>query len=146
MQNNDSMNLPLVVDAWANYWDRDFFSAYPPMRALYDRLGMSARTGISVDDLVREATTAGISRVVLSATDFPGSPATNDALAPLIARHGSTLIGCASIDPSRGMEGVRALRRAVAEKGFRALKLLPFLYDAPPDAAICPPSAPMAQI
>jgi len=133
---HEPVSSPLVVDVWANHWDRDFFSAYPPMRALYDRLGMSARAGMSADDLVREAAASGISRVVLSATDFPGSPATNDVLAPLIVRHGSTLIGCASVDPFRGMEGVRALRRAVSEQGFRALKILPFVYDEPPDAAV----------
>lgn len=136
MSKQEAGETPFVVDAWANHWDRDFFAAYPPLQALYARLGMAARAGISVDDLVGEAAAAGIARVVLSATDFPGSPASNDALAPLIARHPAMLVGCASIDPNRGMEGVRALRRAVQEQGFRALKILPFLYDQPPNAAI----------
>ena len=125
-----------VADIWANWWDAGFFAAYPPMAALYARLGMNVRTTLRLDDLLAEAKAGGVARVLISATAFPGSPVDNDAVARLVARAPEVLVGCASVDPRDGMRAVRELRRAVREHGFHALKLLPFLYDKAPNSRI----------
>ena len=125
-----------VADVWANYWDAAFFAAYPPMQALYDRLGMSGRAQVTPETLLAEADAGGVTQVVVSATDFPGSPANNRAIAAIVARAPERLTGCASVDPRRGMEGVRELRRAIEEDGMRGYKVMPFLYGAPPNDAI----------
>ena len=127
---------PRVADIWANWWDAGFFSAHPPMAKLYQRLGMNARTTLGLDDLLAEAKAGGVARVLISSTAFPGSPVDNDAVARLVARAPEVLVGCASVDPRDGMRAVRELRRAVREHGFRALKLLPFLYDEAPNSRI----------
>ena len=124
-----------VVDIWANWWPAELFAAFPPLGALYDRLGMQARTALDTDAIAAEARAAGLDRVVLSATAFPGSPATNAAVARAAARHPDLFVPCASVDPREGMAAVRELRRAVAE-GMAGLKLLPFLYGLPPDHAV----------
>ncbi|MBM4229961.1 MAG: amidohydrolase [Gammaproteobacteria bacterium] len=123
-----------VADVWANWWDAAFFAVHPPTAALYARLGLSARAGLAVDDLLSEARAGGLARILISATAFPGSPVDNRAVARLVARAPELLAGCASVDPREGMRAVRELRRAVREDGFRALKLLPFLYDEAPNA------------
>jgi predicted TIM-barrel fold metal-dependent hydrolase len=124
-----------VADVWANLWDASFFAAQPTMRALYERLGMESRAGVTLDMMTREADAGGVRKIVVSATDFPGTPVDNRVVAAFVARDPGRLVGCASIDPRRGMEGVREFRRAIADDGLRGLKLLPFLYDLPPNDA-----------
>ena len=125
-----------VADVWANYWDVAYFKTYPQMQHLYDRLGMPQRAAVTAKMLRDEAAAGGVSRIVLSATDFPGTPVDNRKIAEVIAEAPDLLVGCASVDPRRGMEGVRELRRAVTEDGMIAYKVLPFLYGAPSNDAI----------
>ena len=136
METSQVESATRVADIWANWWDAGFFAAHPPTAALYARLGMNARTTLSLDILLAEAQAAGVARVLISATAFPGSPVDNDAVAQLVARAPQVLVGCASVDPRDGVRAVRELRRAVREHGFRALKLLPFLYDEAPNSRI----------
>jgi predicted TIM-barrel fold metal-dependent hydrolase len=42
-----------------------------------------------------------------------------------------TLVGVASVDLSRPMDAVRELRRAIKKPGFRALRILPWLWNLP---------------
>ena len=125
-----------VADVWANWWDRALFEALPGLDALYVRLGIGDRAGATVERLTEEADAGAVDRIVLSATAFPGSSAGNDAVADVVGRFPERLVGCASVDPTRGMASVRELRRAVESLGFRGLKLLPFVYDRPPNDAI----------
>jgi len=125
-----------VADVWANWWDRSLFAAYQPLDALYERFGLQARRSMTRDSLIAEADIGDVERIVVSATAFPGSPSDNAAVARVVATAPDRLVGCASVDPRLGMPAVRELRRAVREDGMRALKLLPFLYDRPPNDAI----------
>lgn len=43
------------------------------------------------------------------------------------------IVGAASVDLSRPMDAVRELRRCVNELGFVALRMLPWLWELPPD-------------
>jgi len=125
-----------AVDVWANWWPAEFFASMPEMAALYQRLGLQRRMSCDVDTLLEEARAAGLSRVLLSATAYERTPADHAAVARAVARAPDLLAGCASVDPREGMAAVRALRHAVEVHGFRALKLLPYLYGAPPDDRI----------
>jgi predicted TIM-barrel fold metal-dependent hydrolase len=125
-----------VIDVWANWWPGEFFAACPLLMDLYRRLDLVARSELKVPDLLAEAAAGGVDRIVLSATAFPGSPATNDAVRAVVDLAPDRLIGCASIDPREGIRALAELRRAVGELGFRALKILPFLYGLPPSHAI----------
>ncbi len=126
----------MIVDVWANWWPAEFFQHESRLAALYRRLHLEARTRLAASDIVNEATAAGVSKVVISATATPGSPANNNAVASVVAGQSDLFVGCASVDPRDGMDAVRKLRRAVRQLGFRGLKLLPFLYDAAPNCAI----------
>lgn len=57
----------------------------------------------------------------------------NDEVAGFVREHPTRLAGVASVDLSRPMAAVRELRRAVRELGFRALRVLPWLWELPPD-------------
>jgi predicted TIM-barrel fold metal-dependent hydrolase len=125
-----------AVDVWANWWPTEFFAAAPELATLYRRLDLKPRMSMDVEALADEARRAGMSRILLSATAFPGSPADNDSVAKVVNQAPDLLTGCASVDPREGMAAVHALRHAVQNLGFRALKLFPYLYGAQPDHAI----------
>jgi uncharacterized protein len=57
----------------------------------------------------------------------------HDEVAAFVAAYPDRLIGIASVGLSRPMIAVRELRRAVRELGFRGLRVLPWLWNLPPD-------------
>ena len=130
------MNEKIVADVWANWWPESFFEDYPPMWALYDHFSLQGRAALTIGDLIAEADAGGVNKILLSATAFPGSRMSNGAVADVIEKHPSLLFGCASVDPRSGMAAVHDLRHSVENFKFIALKLLPFLYDKPPNDAI----------
>jgi hypothetical protein len=57
----------------------------------------------------------------------------NDEVASFVREHPGRLVGVASVDLARPMQAVRELRRCVRELGFRALRIVPWLWGLPPD-------------
>ncbi|MEM7356376.1 MAG: amidohydrolase family protein, partial [Acidobacteriota bacterium] len=57
----------------------------------------------------------------------------NDEVAAFVKEYPDRLVGVASVDLFRPMDGVRELRRCVRELGFRALRIVPWLWGLPPD-------------
>jgi predicted TIM-barrel fold metal-dependent hydrolase len=57
----------------------------------------------------------------------------NDEVAALVEQHPDRFVGVASVDLHRPMQAVRELRRCVRELGFRALRIVPWLWNLPPD-------------
>jgi hypothetical protein len=57
----------------------------------------------------------------------------NDEVAALVREAPGRLAGVASVDLYRPMDAVRELRRCVRELGFRALRVVPWLWGLPPD-------------
>ncbi len=125
-----------VIDVWSNWWDSDFFRVAPDLSRLYRKFGMTERTCLDLSDLLAQAKSGNVSRIILSATAFPGSTSTNDVVAAVVDEAPELLVGCASVDPREGIKAVRALRQSVRVLNFRALKLLPYLYEKPPNHAI----------
>jgi predicted TIM-barrel fold metal-dependent hydrolase len=121
-----------IADVWANHWPPAFFDAYPPMRQLYDRVGIAERASLDDDQLRAEMALAGVERTLVSATAIEGWEDSNRRVIELCSRDPDRLVACASVDPRRGMAAVADLRHAV-ESGAAGLKLLPFLYDLPPN-------------
>ncbi|MGI9615455.1 MAG: amidohydrolase family protein [Acidimicrobiales bacterium] len=121
-----------VADVWANHWPPAFFDAYPPMQRLYDRVGITERASLDDGQLLVEMAEAGVERAVVSATAVAGWDDSNLSVIELCSRDPDRLVACASVDPRRGMAAVADLRNAVGS-GAVALKLLPFLYDLPPN-------------
>ena len=61
-----------------------------------------------------------------------GSLISNDEVAGWVAQHPDRLAGLAAVDLDRPMEAVRELRRCVTELDFVGLRVLPWLWEAPP--------------
>jgi hypothetical protein len=56
----------------------------------------------------------------------------NDEVASFVAQGKGRLIGVGSVDISKPMAAVREARRCVRELGFKAIRVLPWLWEAPP--------------
>ena len=77
---------------------------------------------------------AGVERALVSAWHGPrGKMITNDQVAAWVKERPDLLSGVASVDITRPMAAVRELRRCVEELGFVALRVLPWLWELPPD-------------
>lgn len=77
---------------------------------------------------------ANVRRALVSAWWGPRGPMlSNDHVAAIVRAYPSRLTGVASVDLARPMDAVRELRRCVRELGFRALRVLPWLWNLPPN-------------
>jgi predicted TIM-barrel fold metal-dependent hydrolase len=123
-----------VIDVWMQHPSKAFFA--DPM---FDSLRRWAHGGLPDADIPLEATIgamdeAGVGVGLLSAWWGPkGSLISNDEVAACVRRYPERLIGVASVDLHRPMEAIRELRRCVHQLGFRALRIIPWLWDLPPD-------------
>lgn len=77
---------------------------------------------------------AGVDRALVSAWWGPDGPLiSNDQVAAVVRHDPDRLVGIASVDLSRPMDGVRELRRCVRELGFKGLRALPWWWKLPPN-------------
>jgi len=56
----------------------------------------------------------------------------NDEVASFVAEAPDRLVGVGSVDIAKPMEAVREIRRCVKELGFKAIRVLPWLWEVPP--------------
>ena len=77
---------------------------------------------------------AGVGLGLLSAWSAPRQPPliANDEVAEHVAAHPDRFRGLAAVDLNRPMDAVRELRRAVTDLGFVGLRVIPWLWEAPP--------------
>ncbi|WP_428481111.1 amidohydrolase family protein [Pyruvatibacter mobilis] len=76
---------------------------------------------------------AGIDRMLISAWVAPRNVMiSNDEVAGFVAEAPDRLVGVGSVDISCPMDAVREIRRCVRELGFRAIRVLPWLWEVPP--------------
>ena len=76
---------------------------------------------------------AGVSVSLISAWVGPGRVMiSNDEVARFVGESGGRLIGVGSVDVSRPMEAVREVRRCIRSLGFKAIRVLPWLWEMPP--------------
>jgi hypothetical protein len=77
---------------------------------------------------------AGVERGLIAAWYGPeGALISNEEVAAFVRQYPERLIGVASVDLRRPVAAVRELRRAVKELGFRALRIVPWLWGLPPN-------------
>jgi len=136
----------MIIDAWAQHPTRRHL-AHP----MFDSLrrwtrgeatsrGLAGAAGAEGDWplslTLASMDEAGIARSVISAWEGPrGSLISNDEVAGFVREAPERLVGVGSVDISRPREAVREIRRCVHEFGFRAIRVLPWLWELPPTHA-----------
>ncbi len=123
----------MIIDAWAQH---------PTLRHLQDPVFESLRRWtkdqIPASDIPIEVTLgamaqAGVERSLISAWVAPRNVMiSNDEVASFVAAAPDRLVGVGSVDIARPMDAVREIRRCVGELGFKAIRVLPWLWEVPP--------------
>ncbi|MGC5014253.1 amidohydrolase family protein [Streptosporangium sp. DT93] len=128
----------MVIDVWAQPVpsERPGRLAAPEITRLFEKSGSAEllRAPLGPDELAGLMDEAGVDLLLLSAWHRPGGwVISNDDVAAFVRARPDRFAGVASVDLSRPVAAVRELRRAVGELGFVGLRVVPWLWDLPPD-------------
>lgn len=107
-------------------------------RSDFSSLRRWTKTDVPTEELPVSATISlmdqgGVDRMLISAWEAPGKTMiSNDEVARFVGQAPERLIGVGSVDISRPMQAVREIRRCVNDLGFKAIRVLPWLWEVPP--------------
>jgi len=90
--------------------------------------------GTPLDELVRMMDAAGLDRGIL--TVDASDPQRH---ADMAARYEGRFLLSAVIDPTSGMQAVRSIERLVKQYDVRLIRMVPFLFNRPPNDKVCYP-------
>jgi len=122
-----------IIDVWAQI-TTPRMQARPWLATLHRWTGSSADSVPDVASTIGAMDKAGVSTTLLSAWYGPeGSLITNEEVAAQIDQAPQRLRGLASADLTQPMEAVRELRRWVDGKRFVGVRMVPWLWDLPPN-------------
>ncbi len=127
-----------IIDAWAQHPTARHLN-HPMFESLrrWTKGGFTA----TADELPVAATLAamdegGVGRSLISAWTGPrGDLIANDEVASFVRQAPDRLVGVGSLDISQPRAAVRELRRCVRNLGFKAVRVLPWLWELPPTHA-----------
>lgn len=123
-----------VIDAWMQhpgqrFLDNEMFSSLRRWKP-----GPFSQTAQPIEVTLEVMDQAGVARGLLCAWWGPEGPMiANEEVAAVCEAYPDRFVGVASVDLRRPMAAVAELRRCVEDLGFRALRILPWLWGLPPD-------------
>lgn len=124
----------LVVDAWMQHTTPEFM-AHPMLESLLRWMGLDEPPeeiplSLTVNDL-REG---GVDHALISAWHGPeGALLSNDQVAGWVEEANGLFTGIGSVNLHRPRSAVRELRRCVNELGFKGVRVIPWLWELPPN-------------
>ncbi len=125
-----------IVDAWAQPAFKETFQDLPEIARLFQQSGTRQvlETGIAPERIAALMDGAGVHMAMLSAWHRPGkSITTNDQIAEIITQYPGKFFGGAAVNLEKPVAAVRELERAVRELNFKALRVVPWLWNRPPN-------------
>ena len=123
-----------IIDAWIQH-PTPAFMRHPMFASLLRWMGVDEPPEFIPPELTIGALDAAkVDRALASAWWGPRGPLlSNDEVAELTRKFPDRLVGVGSVDIRRPMAAVAEIRRCVNELGFKAIRLLPWLWELPPD-------------
>ncbi len=123
----------MTVDVWAQHPTAAFL-AQDMFASLRRWTGGSVPSGpIPLTATLESMDAGGVERALLSAWYGPGGPLISNAdVAAWVSEAPDRLIATASVNLTNPMEAVRELRRRVQGDGFKAVRVVPWLWQLPP--------------
>lgn len=124
-----------AVDAWAQPALGGWRENVPEVVRLFEKSGSAhlLDQGLSPDETVAAMDRAGVTLLMLSAWCRPGRwIVTNDQVAEYVRAFPNRFVGVATVDLSNPVAAVREVDRAVRTLGFKALRIVPWLWKLPP--------------
>jgi predicted TIM-barrel fold metal-dependent hydrolase len=123
----------MIIDAWGQHPTARYLR-----EPMFDSLRRWTKGAIPEGDVPLSTTIglmdeAGVAKTLISAWIGPRNPMiTNDEVAAFVAEAPDRLVGVGSVDLTRPMAAVREVRRCVEKLGFKAIRVLPWLWEVPP--------------
>ncbi|MQA09979.1 MAG: amidohydrolase family protein [Pseudonocardiaceae bacterium] len=124
----------MTIDAWMQHPTVRFIrhDMFEPLRRWTGLPMLDEEPPVELTIAAMDA--AGVRRGLISAWHGPDGPLiSNDEVASFVAAYPDRLAGVAAVDLRRPMDAIRELRRAVRELGFVGLRVLPWLWELPPN-------------
>ena len=122
-----------IVDTWMQHPGKEFLG-HPMFDSLRRWQPELADTDAGPERTAEAMDAAGVQTGMLCAWWGPGGPLIgNDEVALMTRRWPDRFAGVAAVDLHRPLDAVRELRRCVRDLGFRALRVVPWLWNLPPD-------------
>lgn len=90
--------------------------------------------GIPIELTLAEMDAAGVEKAFLRPwMRAEGSIISNDDITAFVQKYPDRFLGMATVDPRRPLAAVQELERAVKDLGLRALHMLPWIWNLPPN-------------
>ncbi len=122
-----------VIDVWMQH-PTPRFLAQPFFESLRRWARQESPPDVPLSATVQTMESAGVDIGLIAAWWGPHGPLIgNDEVASFVREYPDRFVGVASVDLHAPMNAVRELRRCVRELGFRALRIVPWLWGLPPD-------------
>lgn len=122
----------MIIDAWMQHPTQRFLEQ-PWLSTLKRWTGNDFAAELPIEATLVALEEAGAGHGLVSAWVGPmGALISNDEVAQQVKASRGRLSGIASVDIRRPMEAVRELRRAIRTLGFKGVRVLPWLWEAPP--------------
>jgi uncharacterized protein len=110
------------------------FARHEMLETLWRWTGQQVPEGeLPIDLTLAAMDAAGISLGLLSAWHGPEGPLIgNEEVSAWVAQHPDRFAGLAAVNLAKPMAAVRELRRCIEDLGFKGLRVVPWLWEAPP--------------
>jgi hypothetical protein len=125
-----------IIDAWAQPALKQVFEGLPEVRRLFQQSGTAhlLRDGMPLDEMVSHMDSAGVTVALLSAWCRPDRwIIRNDEVAAISRQFPGRFAGVAAVNLANPVEAVQELERSVRELKFKALRVVPWLWNKPPN-------------
>ncbi|MEW6735912.1 MAG: amidohydrolase family protein [Acidobacteriota bacterium] len=129
-------NTIKAIDVWAQPASKNIAQHMPEVVRLFQQSGSAQllETGITATQMVATMDRGGVEKVLLCAWHRPGRwVISNDEIAEIVAQFPDRFVGVAAVNLEKPLEAVRELERAVKQLGFKALRVVPWLWNRPPN-------------
>jgi predicted TIM-barrel fold metal-dependent hydrolase len=122
-----------VIDAWAQL-PTERFMEQPWLETLLRWTRQERAQAYGTELTLAAMDEGGVARALICAWSSPGGMLIdNDEVAEAVSAHPDRFAGVAAVDLREPVAAVRELRRAVEELGFVAVRIVPWLWNLPPN-------------
>jgi len=123
----------MIIDAWAQHPTLRFLQQ-PMFESLRRWTGALPSGEIPLSATLAAMDQAGVGMALLSAWHAPqGELIGNDEVAAWVKQAPDRLAGVGAVNLARPMQAVKEVRRCVKQLGFKAIRVLPWLWNLPPN-------------
>ncbi|MEM8961027.1 MAG: amidohydrolase family protein [Acidobacteriota bacterium] len=122
-----------IVDAWMQHPTPDFLSD-PIFASLFRWTKQEKPSEVPLESTIAALNAASVDKALVSAWYGPNGPMiSNEEVASWVVEAPDLLVGVGSVDLRRPRQAVLEIRRCIQEFGFKAIRVLPWLWNLPPD-------------